>query len=160
MRETRLGWLFSGANPAVALVLIGFLATPASAVHFFDNCQANLSPADPNAAANVLLGNASGVIGTFTDEATGLPLTQVTAGQTVNFTWDDRYCHSVTLVPDGLAPPNLMETNPILSKASVVLGVDFDSTQIKFPEPGIYGYYCEHHWPVGMIGMVVVTPAE
>ncbi|MGH7818612.1 MAG: plastocyanin/azurin family copper-binding protein [Candidatus Binatia bacterium] len=80
-------------------------------------------------------------------------MSQVTVGQTINFTWGEQFCHSVTVVPMGLVTPNLMESNPNLSRPS---GLN-DTKPLSFDEPGVFLYYCEHHWPAGMVGVVFVT---
>ncbi|HEX9681465.1 MAG TPA: plastocyanin/azurin family copper-binding protein [Acidimicrobiales bacterium] len=130
------------------LTTMGLIAPGAQAIHFFEGCTELGSDAGDGDAVVAVQGFA------FTDEATGSPVTTISAGESVTWQFADPFCHSVTfeISPDGLDPG---EGNANLVKASD----EGDNTiTVPFEEPGVITYYCSHHWPVGMAGTVIVTP--
>ena len=147
---------------AVALVLL--FAAPAGAVHLFPltptadplghDCAKNLVANPGNAQASVRVAGFN-----FLDTRTNTSATNISAGQSVAWTWLLDHCHSVTFVggrgtqgAEGFMPagqPQLVRLN----------GSGKDTFVLAFPEPGTYQYSCVHHASVGMTGTVVVAAA-
>ena len=143
------------------LLLLVLAATPAQAIHFFKGCGKTLAAAPADSAATVTVAGFS-----FSDHATGAPVTHIVAGQSVTWTWGDTFCHSVTEgvfgaqsygVAQQVPPPSFTThgTSNVLAEAD---GLNNSFTH-TFDQPGAYHYYCDHHVEVGMQGVVVVDPA-
>lgn len=143
------------------LVLVALAATPAHAIHFFNGCGKTLQASPGDAAATV---NVAGF--SFTDQASASPVTHITAGQSVTWTWGDTFCHSVTEgifgaqsygIPQQVPPPSFTThgTTNVLAEPD---GTNNSFTH-TFDQPGVYQYYCDHHVEVGMKGVVIVDPA-
>jgi len=144
----------------VTLGMVAFPVPPAHAIHLFPTlpdgtdplghtCGQTLStaPAAPDAVVHV-----NGFF--FNDSANLLSTTNITAGQSVTWTWDLWHCHSITF-SDGsgtLGGPNALN-QPQLARPNG----DANSFTLTFTTPGTYSYYCVHHASVGMVGTVVVT---
>lgn len=71
-------------------------------------------------------------------------LVKIAPGDTVRFVPTDKG-HNVEsipgMIPDGVAP---------------FTGKMGEETAIVFEKPGVYGYKCKPHYPMGMVGLVVV----
>jgi plastocyanin len=149
--------------PLLAIALaVGALVVPAGAIHLFP-----LVPGDPFGDCGATLqpdpGNSAGHVGvehfSFMDHASGDSTTQVKAGDSVTWIWENPYCHSVTFQStevqstDGKKPGNYDGSQPQLTKPQ---GSNNTFTA-KFDKPGTYGYGCVHHASLGMTGQVVVS---
>jgi uncharacterized cupredoxin-like copper-binding protein len=146
---------------AVALA-IGALIVPAGAIHLFP-----LAPGDPGGDCGSTLqpdpGEAAGHVGvgpfSFTDHGGGGSTTEVKAGDSVTWVWENPYCHSVTFQSnevqstDGGGPGGFDGSEPQLTKPE---GSNNTFTT-KFDKPGTYDYSCVHHGSLGMTGQVMVS---
>ena len=141
-RVGRLSWGVAAATVVLSASI--WSAPSAYAIHFFSDCSHALSPAPATPSA----GQVSLFYNTFT-----APVTTIKAGESVTFTWGDPYCHSVTL---GTYGTDLGATNPNL-RSPDPLNPSNNTITLTFPTAGQYSYYCEHHWPIGMRGVINVT---
>lgn len=154
--------------------LMALVGPPAQAFHLYRGPGGGCTPTDgattDNAPANVTAATTVQVQhNTFLDTKSNTPVTHVKAGQAVTWTWNSAHCHSIqaqgtdtdrfysgfhypTTVPTSLrAVPGffdypVLEANPTLSWTHV------------FNVPGTYRYLCEHHYDIGMNGLVIVDP--
>ncbi|MGH8972416.1 MAG: plastocyanin/azurin family copper-binding protein [Acidimicrobiia bacterium] len=149
--------------PLLAMALaVGALAVPAGAVHLFP-----LAPGDPGGDCGSTLqadpGSSAGHVGvehfSFMDHSSGSSTTNVKAGDSVTWVWEQPYCHSVTFQSaeikgtEGGPPAGRTGDEPQLTKPD---GSNNTFTT-KFDKPGTYDYSCVHHGSVGMTGQVVVS---
>lgn len=141
------------------------VAPTANAAHLFNGCGTqDLAPSPGTSAATVEVHDFS-----YRDTASDGMITQISAGDSVTWTWVSPYCHSVsrdrvihqqidnrlphdefnTFTGDGLDEPS---------------GAD-DSFTATFTMAGIYLYSCQHHANKrdasndfqGMRGIVIVS---
>lgn len=144
-----------------ALALGTLTAPPAHAVHLFPltpvfdplghDCAKALT-ADPGTSA----GKVSVVGFNFIDAGTRTSTTNISAGQSVTWTWLADHCHSVTFA-DGsgtFGAPGFAPPEPQLVRMN---GSGKASFTTSFATPGEYLFFCVHHAKVGMTGRVVVT---
>lgn len=148
--------------PLLAMVFaIGALIVPAGAIHLFP-----LAPGDPGGDCGATLqpdpGGSAGHVGvehfTFVDHSSGGSTSNVKAGDSVTWVWEQPYCHSVTFQAADVAgteggPPAGRGSEPQLTKPE---GSNNTFTA-KFDQAGTYDYSCVHHASVGMVGKVVVA---
>jgi pseudoazurin len=112
---------------------IGALAVAIAAVSF----------AAPSLAANVVVKELNkGPDGLFVFEP---ELVTIKPGDTVTFIADDKG-HDVQSIP-GMIPAGAQPFQGQMSQ----------NDTIKFTTPGIYVYKCQPHFPLGMIGVIVVA---
>ncbi len=148
--------------PLVAMALaVGALVVPAGAIHLFP-----LVPGDPFGDCGTTLepdpGDAAGHVGvehfSFMDHSSGDSTTNVKAGDSVTWIWENPYCHSVTFQSaeikstEGGPPGGFSGDEPQLTRPEGSNNT-FTAT---FEKPGTYGYSCVHHASMGMVGEVVV----
>ncbi len=105
---------------------------------------------------------------TFNDSATGLPVTHIKAGEAVRWSWNSANCHSV----DGRGanpmfysgfhyptePPKAPEVLPGLIDYPIPDPTPTLTYVHTFDTQGMFLYMCEHHFEIGMIGLVIVDP--
>lgn len=154
-------------------LLIAFAAAPsAHAFHLYRNSSFGCSETDGATGATATAVTTVQMLhNLFIDGTTNTPITHITAGQTVKWTWNSLHCHSVefdrgtpgnpysgfhypTYVPPGFinAVPGFFEYPQLSSDPTL-------SWSFTFNTPGIYHYECEHHYDIGMHGVVIVDPA-
>jgi plastocyanin len=142
-------------------VAVGALAVPAGAIHLFPlvpgdpggDCGSTLQPDPGGSAGHVGVGPFS-----FTDHSSGDSTTQIKAGESVTWVWENPFCHSVTFQSgpagtDGGQPGGFDGSEPQLTKPE---GNNRTFTT-TFEEPGTYDYFCVHHASLGMMGQVVAS---
>ena len=149
--------------PFLAMALaVGALAVPAGAIHLFP-----LFPGDPGGDCGATLttdpGGSPGHVGveffSFKDHASSSTTTQIKAGESVTWVWENPYCHSVTFQSpeitgtEGGPPAGRTGSEPQLTKPK---GSN-NAFTAKFDKPGTYKYSCVHHASLGMTGQVVVS---
>ncbi len=149
--------------PFLAMALaVGALAVPAGAIHLFP-----LFPGDPGGDCGAVLqpdpGSSAGHVGvedfSFMDHSSSSSTTTVKPGDSVTWSWENPYCHSVTFESadikgtEGGPPAGRNHNEPQLTKPE---GSNKTFTA-KFDKPGTYKYSCVHHASVGMTGQVVVV---
>jgi pseudoazurin len=87
-----------------------------------------------------------GAEGTFVFEPA---LVKIQPGDSVRFVPSDKGHNAESIegmIPDGAAPFN---------------GKMGDEIVVTFDKPGVYGFKCKPHYPMGMVGMIVVgAPAN
>lgn len=148
---------------AAVLGLLGSFAPAASAVHFYRGPGGNCTPADgptgdllPPSAQVMVMHN------TFNDSSTALPITVISAGQTVMWTWNSSHCHSAQAASfySGFHYPTAAPESPQAVPGFFDYPVpDMTPTLSythQFTTPGVYQYACEHHAAIGMVGVVIV----
>lgn len=109
---------------------------------------------------------------TFNDLASGTPITVIQAGQSVRWQWFSSHCHSVQSTDANPTsangnfysgfryPTNPPEGEPIVAPGLFDYPVPDTTPDLTFvhtfSQPGVYDYRCEHHWEIGMVGVVLV----
>jgi plastocyanin len=101
--------------------------------------------AAPALAANTVTVDVGGTGLTFNQ-----PQVTINPGDTIHWVWQGVH-HSVT---SGALAPNANGTFD--SGVQNSLGATFDQT---FTHPGVYHYFCQIHWALGMVGTIVVSGA-
>lgn len=164
----------TGSRALVAATLFfAFAVAPnAQAFHLYRDTSGGCSAADgPTGVVAAPVTTVQVQHNLFIDNTSSTPVTHITAGQTVKWTWNSLHCHSVqfdvgtpgspysgfhypTTVPAGFinAVPGFFEY-PQLSSAPTL------SWSFTFTTPGTFHYECEHHYDIGMHGVVIVDPA-
>ena len=154
MRRTLL------VSAAVIGMLAGFVPA-ASASHLYRGAGGGCTPATGatgeavSPAATVMLGHYS-----YHDLGTALlPVTVISVGDAVQWTWNSAHCHSVTgpAFDSGFHYPTTAPTTPLVNNAYYVpeIAPTLSWTQ-TFDTPGTFQYSCVHHAGLGMRGVVVV----
>lgn len=157
----------TGIRLVLAMAILTAMAgiPSAEAVHFYRGPGGGCTPTDGATGDGAGVTPAATVLmlhNTFNDSSTGLPITRVSVGDAVKWTWNSVHCHSVqapefysgfhypTTEPTtprgipGFFDYPVLEMNPTLSWTHV------------FNTAGTYLYACEHHALIGMRGLVIV----
>ncbi|GAC1411821.1 MAG: hypothetical protein NVSMB57_06950 [Actinomycetota bacterium] len=142
---------------------------PAQAFHLYRSTDGHCSPKDgPTGVKAAATTTVAVQHNTFLDGTSNTPVTHIKAGNTVKWTWNSLHCHSVQFdagtpgstysgfhypisVPKDFvrAVPGFFEY-PQLSSSPTL------SWSATFKVPGVYHYICEHHYDIGMHGIVIV----
>lgn len=150
-------------------------ANPAWAPHLYRSNDGGCSPAtgrltdDPRpkkkkgkvkpvtpAATVMMLHN------TFNDTSTGLPITFISKGQAVMWTWNSSHCHSATgeAFNSGFHYPKIAPTTPQAVPGLFEYPIPEQVAKLSFVHTfktsGTFQYSCVHHNVIGMVGVVVV----
>lgn len=142
----------------------------AGAVHFYRSTALGCIPSEgalgdpaPGDRTVMMLHN------TYIDSGTLTPVTLIQAGQRVTWVWSSAHCHSATsgapMGADGAFDTGFRYPIPAPESPQVLPGLFeypiFDLTPAlsytqQFNSPGVFPYFCVHHAPIGMVGVVVV----
>ena len=156
-----------------AALFFAFAAAPsAQAFHLYRNTSSGCSAADgPTGAIATPVTTVEVQHNLFVDKVSGTPITHIKAGQTVRWTWNSLHCHSVafdTGTPDNpysgfhyptYVPPGFINAVPGFFEYPQLSSDPTLSWSFTFNTPGTYHYECEHHYDIGMHGVLIVDPA-
>lgn len=172
---------------ATVVLVVAASLSPAHAIHWYRSTDGGCAPADgaltddppetiSTVAATVVLGHntfGEGLAGTgFSVETLVAPFeTRIKAGEAITWTWNSAHCHSVTSAsqvsggPDfdsGLLYPTTPPESPQLVPGFFEYPLLDETPTLSythtFTTPGSYAYFCVHHAPIGMNGVVIVDP--
>jgi plastocyanin len=125
-------------------MLLGLGVTGASGV-LAAPLALNLPAVEANVDAAILVGELEGAPA-YRDEATGLPVTVVSAGSSVRWFWDGAQTHTVT---SGLAsatgPDGEFDSGERHALNEPENGGSSAPFVVTFQDTGVYKYYCQVH---------------
>jgi plastocyanin len=158
----------AGSRILLAATFLAAMTVPnAQAFHLFRDCTsadgARGDGASATPAATVMV-----LHNTFNDTSSGAPVTRVHVGDTVKWTWNSVHCHSVqadTLAGNtstfysGFLYPTTAPDSPFVHPSVAYPVPELNPTlsySHTFTSAGTYHYQCEHHYYIGMQGVVIV----